>query len=164
MPLQKSISPYKGTPVLAEFNTEEFIQSLDSSLITCEVKELSGLNKKIRQPSICVAEFVKRFCQTANFQGWYNQKRQEANSILQELHIKTLCDTDWLDWCQGRPEVEVVDQLIRMHDKQMCLKETQGVHSKYRTGLAKHIENIISTLPPDLSSVLVNLRPSEAGS
>ncbi|KAF6026074.1 hypothetical protein EB796_015622 [Bugula neritina] len=94
MPLQKSISPYKGTPVLAEFNTEEFIQSLDSSLITCEVK----------------------------------------------------------------------DQLIRMHDKQMCLKETQGVHSKYRTGLAKHIENIISTLPPDLSSVLVNLRPSEAGS
>ncbi|KAF6016515.1 hypothetical protein EB796_025170 [Bugula neritina] len=134
MPLQKSISPYKGTPVLAEFNTEEFIQSLDSSLITCEVK------------------------------GWYNQKRQEANSILQELHIKTLCDTDWLDWCQGRPEVEVVDQLIRMHDKQMCLKETQGVHSKYRTGLAKHIENIISTLPPDLSSVLVNLRPSEAGS
>jgi len=34
----------QGTPVLAEFNTEEFIQSLDSSLITCEVKgDWSGL-------------------------------------------------------------------------------------------------------------------------
>ena len=67
--------------------------------------------------SLLFVYHCRRFCQSANFQGWYNQKRMEANSKLQELHVKALCETNWVQWTVCRQEVEVVDLLLRMNEK-----------------------------------------------
>jgi len=61
--------------------------------------------------------FYRRFCQSPNFQGWYNQRKLEINSKLQELHMQALCNTSWTEWVVGRQEVEIVDLIIRMKEK-----------------------------------------------
>ncbi|XP_067934574.1 protein DENND6A-like isoform X2 [Watersipora subatra] len=148
MPLLRNINPHKGTPMLGSFNTEDFIQTLDSSIMATGIKgDWAGL--------------YRRFCQSANFQGWYNQKRLEANGRLQQLHVQALCDMDWLEWANGKQEVEVVDLLLRMNDKLLMLSDTQaaGSEASYKEVLEQHMKNIISTLPEDLCSVLSTFKP-----
>jgi len=140
MPLQKNVNPHKGAPVLGNFHTEDFIKSLDSSLMSTAVKgDWCGL--------------YRRFCASRNFQGWYNQKRREANDKLQQLHTQALCHMDWREWSLGKQEVEVVDLILRMNDKLSAMCST-GVSGEAKRRLQHHIEEVITTLPADLQSVL----------
>ena len=66
----------------------------------------------------------RRFCGSRNFQGWYNQRRREANDKLQQLHTQALCHMNWREWSLGKQEVEVVDLILRMNDK---LVRTGGI-------------------------------------
>ncbi|XP_076359066.1 protein DENND6A [Tachypleus tridentatus] len=144
MPLQRNISPYKGTPQLGPFNPDDFIKTVDQSgpQLTTGIKgDWSTL--------------YRRFFRCVNFAGWYNTRYSEVTQKLQALHIEAISDADLLQWVQDKQEVQVVDLVLRLRDKMMTAEtEKLPLSPETLSKLHGHMEGIIETLPDDLRSVL----------
>ncbi|KAG1699343.1 Protein DENND6B [Nymphon striatum] len=168
MPLQRNISPFKGTPVLRPFNPEEFLQTLDNAgpHLTSGIKgDWAGL--------------YKRFFRTVNFGGWYNTRHKEVSQKLQALHIEALgsavmfcgqllfikvkpmqawgfqISSDLILWIKDKEEVEVVDLILKLKNKlEAATNDNLVFEDDVVSKLQNHMDEIINTLPDDLKSVL----------
>lgn len=144
MPLQRNISPHKGPPSLRQFDSDEFIKTLDHSgpQLTSGVKgDWEGLYRK--------------FFRSHNFEGWYYHRQYEVNQKIQALHMEALCQANLLDWIQDKEEVEIVDLILRLREKlKFATNNNVVVTEENVEKLQKHMKTIIASLPEDLQSVL----------
>jgi hypothetical protein len=61
---------------------------------------------------------------------------------------------DLKDWVQGKPEVEVVDMMLKIKDKiTKCHEINIPVNDKVKEKLNQRLQDIISSLPDDLKNV-----------
>jgi hypothetical protein len=61
---------------------------------------------------------------------------------------------DLKDWVQGKPEVEVVDMMLKIKDKiTKCREINIPVNDKVKEKLNQRLQDIISSLPDDLKNV-----------
>lgn len=143
MPLQKNVSPFKSTPSIQPFNQDEFFKILQVSgpSITCGIKgDWEGLYRK--------------FFRTPNFATWYESRIEQVNSQLNQLHIKSILESDLLTWIKGRSEVEAVDLVLTLKEK---IKQCSNEPEKNRetvTRLSHLVKEMVKVLPPDLHSIL----------
>lgn len=91
MPLQKNLSPYKGTPLLKPFNPDDFIATLD----TAGPQLTTGIKGEW-------AELYRKFFRSRNFHGWYQTRHREVGGQEVEIHedagtIKNSSNDD-VDW------------------------------------------------------------------
>ena len=117
MPLHKNISPFKSVPKLKVFDADEFMRNLKQAS-----PELA--------PSLKGdwAGLYRRFFDSLNFKYWYQQKQIEAEKKLELLQLQFLCDFDVKVWCQGRHEVEIIDQFMNIKKKQVNFKFKRNVN------------------------------------
>ncbi|CAN7942077.1 unnamed protein product [Ixodes pacificus] len=148
MPLQRNISPYKGTPSLGPFHQEDFLRSLETSgpqLTTGTKGDWAALYRK--------------FFRSSNFSGWYRGRCKEASQKLQALHAEAISDADLLLWTRDKQEVEVVDLVLRLKDKLSSgEKGSLPVTPQTMAKLRRHVQTIVSGLPEDLQQVLASSR------
>ncbi|XP_067124662.1 protein DENND6A [Centruroides vittatus] len=144
MPLQKNISPYKGTPTLGPFNPDDFLKLAEHSgpQLTTGIKgDWAGL--------------YRRFFRCVNFGGWYDARYKEVSQKLQALHMEAMSDANLTQWIRDKQEVEIVDLVLRLRDKLATAEnESLPLMSETVKKLQDHLENIIDTLPDDLKRVL----------
>ncbi|KAL3290284.1 hypothetical protein HHI36_023629 [Cryptolaemus montrouzieri] len=153
MPLQKNISPFKAAPSPLPFNQDDFFQTLETvgPQLTIGIKgDWVGLYKK--------------FFRSPNFDGWFNTRYSELYSKLQALHLEALSDADLKLWVQGRPEVEVVDMLLKIQNKiGACKEQNLPVSDRVKEQLNQRLKDIIGSLPDDLKlfrSFMIKLKIS----
>lgn len=61
---------------------------------------------------------------------------------------------DIKDWVQGKPEVEVVDMMLKIRDKiNKCREVSIPVSNQVKENLNQRLQDIISSLPDDLKNV-----------
>ncbi|XP_075750871.1 protein DENND6B isoform X4 [Rhipicephalus microplus] len=148
MPLQRNISPYKGTPSLKPFNQDDFLRSLD----TAGPQLTTGIKGDW-------AALYRKFFKSCNFIGWYQGRRKEASQKLQALHAEAISDADLLLWARDKEEVEVVDLVLRLKDKLVSgEKGSLPVTPQTMAKLRQHVQAIVSGLPEDLQQVLASSR------
>ncbi|GLV39377.1 uncharacterized protein CBL_13254 [Carabus blaptoides fortunei] len=144
MPLQKNISPFKSAPTPLPFNPDDFLATLETSgpQLTSGIKgDWVGLYRK--------------FFRCPNFNGWFNVRYSELALKLQALQLQALSDADLKNWVQGKPEVEVVDMVLRIKKKLNKLSEhDMPVTNETKEQLVQRLQDILGTLPDDLKNIL----------
>jgi len=106
MPLARNISLFHRPPRLKPFNKAEFldiIASLDKGYI---------INNKSKE-----IELYKRFLLSANFQGWFQERKQAALKQLNILYRKLIFEADITNLLKGRNNVETVDLYMRLREQ-----------------------------------------------
>lgn len=146
MPLQKNVSPFKGTPMIQTFNQEEFLKTLETSgpHLTSGIKgDWTGL--------------YRRFIRSPNFVSWYDSRLREANQKLKMIHIEAISAANLLDWIEDKAEVEIVDLILRLKDKLLTIEnERIPVPNETIDKLKNRMNEIINKLPDDLQGILQN--------
>ncbi|CAL1527157.1 unnamed protein product [Lymnaea stagnalis] len=144
MPLQRNISPHKGPPRLRPFDPEKFLETVEHSgpQLTCGIKgDWESL--------------YRRFFRSPNFEGWYYQRQKEVNQKLQLLHLEALSNANLSEWIVDKEEVEIVDLILKIKEKLTFANHNHGIVGKESIfRLQKQLEDIVSTLPDDLQSVI----------
>ncbi|KAF7492016.1 Protein DENND6A [Sarcoptes scabiei] len=139
MPLARNLSPFKRPPLLHHFKIDDFINSLDATgpHLTSLVKgDWNGL--------------YRRFLRSPNFVCWYNSRMKEANRKILKLHLDTICDTNLVSLLEDKPEIEIVDFILRLKEN----LETVNVNhlqlpDETLEKLQNNMEKIIEKLPED---------------
>lgn len=146
MPFLKNISPYKSVPTLKPFVLNDMLASVERSgpQLTSGVKgDWLGLYKK--------------FVRTINFEGWWRYRQSEMNRKLQALHFEALADADLTSWIRNKPEVEVVDIILRLRDKlSLARRKIIPVSENSIKKVNVQLESIINSVPEDLKSVFMS--------
>lgn len=86
MPLQKNLSPYKGTPLLKPFNPDDFIATLD----TAGPQLTTGIKGEW-------AELYRKFFRSRNFHGWYQTRHREVGDRDGDSHGDACREENSLD-------------------------------------------------------------------
>lgn len=146
MPLARNISLFNRPPRLKPFNKAEFldiIASLDKGYI---------INNKSKE-----IELYKRFLLCANFQGWFQERKQAALQQLTILYRKIIFEADIPTLLKGRNNVETVDLYMRLREQliaEEAKKEKYEINDKHYedihamcTKLRYHLGIICSYLP-----------------
>lgn len=79
MPLQKNLSPYKGTPLLKPFNPDDFLATLD----TAGPQLTTGIKGEW-------ADLYRKFFRSRNFHGWYQARHREVGPPQLESSLYSL--------------------------------------------------------------------------
>ncbi|KAM8917244.1 protein DENND6A [Spinachia spinachia] len=144
MPLQKSISPWKSPPQLRPFLQQDFMKTLE--------KAGPQLTSRLKGDWIGL---YRHFLKSANFDGWFRNRRREMTQKLEALHLEALCEEDLQERVQQHSEVETVDLVLKLKDK---LAQAEREQLPVRPGtvvkLRAHIEAVILALPEDLQGIL----------
>lgn len=94
MPLQKNLSPYKGTPLLKPFNPDDFIATLD----TAGPQLTTGIKGEW-------AELYRKFFRSRNFHGWYQTRHREVGDQVGDVPN----DSTLKDSCPSAEDWEIID-------------------------------------------------------
>ncbi|XP_068611241.1 protein DENND6B [Brachionichthys hirsutus] len=144
MPLQRSVTPWKAPPQIRPFSQDDFLATLDHAgpQLTSPLKgDWLGLYRK--------------FFRCQNFDGWYRRRHREMSETLERRHLEVVCAADLLGWTRDKSEVELVDLVLKLREKQVRAK---GRRQQPRDGvlaqLDRSIADIIGSLPDDLQAVL----------
>ncbi|XP_022900805.1 protein DENND6A [Onthophagus taurus] len=144
MPLFKNISPFKAAPTPYPFNPDDFFATLETTgpQLTSGIKgDWVGLYKK--------------FFRSPNFDGWFNMRYTELVLKLQALQLEALSDADLKLWVQGKPEVEIVDMVLKLRNKiNKCRQHDFPVSTSTKEQLCQRLQDIITSLPDDLKNIL----------
>ncbi|XP_017768468.1 PREDICTED: protein DENND6B isoform X2 [Nicrophorus vespilloides] len=144
MPLLKNISPFRAAPTPLPFNPDDFFAMLETAgpQLTTGIKgDWVGLYKK--------------FFRSPNFNGWFNNRYTELALKLQALQLQALSDADLKLWVQGKPEVEIVDMVLKIKNKiKKCEQHDIPVSHTIKEQLEQRLQDIISSLPDDLKNIL----------
>ncbi|KAH9508011.1 Protein dennd6a [Bulinus truncatus] len=144
MPLQRNISPHKGPPKLRPFDSEKFLETIEHS----GPQLTSGIKGDWEA-------LYRRFFRSPNFEGWYYQRQKEVNQKLQLLHLEALSNANLSEWITDKEEVEIVDLILKIKEKLNFASHNNGIVGKDCVSrLQKQLEDIVSTLPEDLQSVI----------
>ncbi|XP_012277612.1 protein DENND6A [Orussus abietinus] len=144
MPLQKSISPFKATPIPQLFNPNDFLATLSSAgpQLTTGIKgDWTGL--------------YRRFFRSPNFSGWFHTRYTELSQKLQAIQLEALSQADLCSWVEGKQEVEIVDMILRIRQKlDKSYKEDMPISDGVQDMLRERLNDITSSLPDDLKAIL----------
>ncbi|KAF5284781.1 hypothetical protein FQA39_LY04506 [Lamprigera yunnana] len=144
MPLLRNISPFKAAPLPLPFNPENFFATLDTTgpQLTSGIKgDWVGLYKK--------------FFHSPNFNGWFDMRYKELALKLQALQLEALSDADLKQWVQGKPEVEVVDMVLKIKGKiSKCHEQNIRISDVTREQLGERLQDILNSLPEDVKNIL----------
>ncbi|XP_022695543.1 protein DENND6A-like isoform X2 [Varroa jacobsoni] len=143
MPLQKNLSPYKGTPLLKPFNPDDFLATLD----TAGPQLTTGIKGEW-------ADLYRKFFRSRNFHGWYQARHREVSENIEKLHIEVISETNLLGWARSRHEVEVIDLVLKLKAKLELIDKRQNISRETACKLKARLEDLIATLPADLHDVL----------
>ncbi|XP_059167731.1 protein DENND6A-like isoform X2 [Physella acuta] len=144
MPLQRNISPHKGSPRLGPFDSDKFLETVEHS----GPQLTSGIKGDWES-------LYRRFFRSPNFEGWYYQRQKEMNQKLQLLHLEALSNANLSEWIVDKEEVEIVDLILKIKEKLTFAHRNHGIVGKESVSrLQKQLEDIVSTLPDDLQSVI----------
>ncbi|XP_072401870.1 protein DENND6A isoform X1 [Diabrotica undecimpunctata] len=147
MPLQKSIHPFKAPPSPLPFNPDSFFATLEAA-----GPQLTLNNTGIRGDWVGL---YKKFFRSPNFTAWFNTRYKELTMKLQALQTEALSNADMKLWAQDRPEVEIVDMVLRIQSKiQKCDQRDIPVDSAIKEKLSHRLSEITSGLPDDLKNIL----------
>ncbi|CAG9855154.1 unnamed protein product [Phyllotreta striolata] len=147
MPLQRSISPFKAPPSPLPFNPDHFFATLDSA-----GPQLTLNNTGIKGDW---TGLYRKFFRSPNFKAWFNARYSDLTLKLQALQTEALSNADLKDWVQGRPEVEVVDMVLRLRNKiTKCEQHDIPVHDSIKEKLNHRLDEIVTALPDDLKNIL----------
>ncbi|XP_018566710.1 protein DENND6A [Anoplophora glabripennis] len=147
MPLQKSISPFKAAPTPLPFNPDQFFATLDVA-----GPQLTLNNTGIKGDWVGL---YRKFFRSPNFKAWFNTRYTELTLKLQALQLEALSNADLKDWVQGRPEVEVVDMVLKIKNKiTKCNEHDIPVNETTKEQLNLRLSDIITSLPDDLKNIL----------
>ncbi|XP_014208921.1 protein DENND6A [Copidosoma floridanum] len=144
MPLQKTISPFKATPIPQLFNPDDFLATLNNAgpQLTTGIKgDWVGL--------------YRRFFRSPNFSGWFHARYMELTNKLQAIQLEALSQANLTAWVRDKQEVEVVDMILRIRQKLEKIN-LDDVPLKYSVQemLRERINEITQTLPDDLRLIL----------
>lgn len=138
MPLEKNLSPFKRPPIL-DFKIEDFISTLNATgpQLTTGIKgDWTGL--------------YRRFLRSPNFVCWYHSRMKEANDIMLERQLKSICDPAIVDSIEQYDEIQIVDLILKLKDN---LKKASEMNSQLSSETIERIKNnmakIINKLPED---------------
>ncbi|KAJ8955330.1 hypothetical protein NQ318_003423 [Aromia moschata] len=147
MPLQKSISPFKAAPTPLPFNPDSFFATLEAA-----GPQLTLNNTGIKGDWVGL---YKKFFRSPNFKAWFNTRYTELTLKLQALQLEALSTADLKDWVQGRPEVEVVDMVLKIKNKIIkCNEHEIPVSESTKVQLNHRLNDIVTSLPDDLKNIL----------
>ncbi|XP_066258948.1 protein DENND6B [Euwallacea similis] len=146
MPLQKDVSAFKAAPIPSPFNPEHFFATLDTG-----GPQLTLNKTNIKGDWIGL---YRKFFRSRNFNSWYNTRHRELSQKLQALHTEALSKADLKNWVQDRPEVEVVDMVLRLKNKLGECENNIPVSETVKRQLNQRIEDVITSLPEDLKNIL----------
>uniref|UniRef100_A0A8D8W6C4 Protein DENND6B n=1 Tax=Cacopsylla melanoneura TaxID=428564 RepID=A0A8D8W6C4_9HEMI len=151
MPLMKDINPFKS-PRPNPFDQEEFLADLSKpgGLLTSKTKG-DWVN------------LYKRFFNSPNFQGWYDQKLKDIQQKLTELHLEKLSEEDFKVWVKDKKEVELIDMIMNIQNKlkEIFSAETNARKESVHRKLKDCICDIRNALPLDTQSFLKDMDGSE---
>ncbi|EJW80237.1 hypothetical protein WUBG_08854 [Wuchereria bancrofti] len=143
MPLKKHLSPFKNVPQIYPFVVENFFSALDETRII----QTSGIRGDWRG-------LYQKFTTSLNFQDWLFRKKADLERQLRLLHLEMLCSADFnKETLRKRPQVEVVDLILKLNDRIQNLDEASG---SSRVRLQSQISAILSCVDDDLKSVLLS--------
>lgn len=146
LPLQKDISAFKAAPAPNPFNPDHFFATLES------VGPHLTLNKTgIKGDWIGL---YRKFFRSPNFKAWFNSRYTELSLKLQALHTEALSNADLINWVRGRPEVEVVDMVLRIKNKIGKCENDIPVSESVKQQLNQRMQDIVTSLPDDLKNLL----------
>lgn len=73
---------------------------------------------------------------------------------LQALQLQAMSDADLKNWVQDKPEVEIVDMVLKIKTKLNKCKECDLPVSEETTRqLSQHLNDILCLLPQDLQKI-----------
>lgn len=146
MPLAKNLSPFKQPPIMKHFKIEDFINRLDTTgpHLTSLVKgDWIGL--------------YRRFLRSPNFVHWYHSRTNEANNKILSLHLETVGDTNLATFLNDKPEVELVDLILRLKENLKCAVNNRlRISSETEQKIQENIAKIIDKLPEDSRQLFEN--------
>ncbi|CAG9759957.1 unnamed protein product [Ceutorhynchus assimilis] len=146
MPLKKDISAFKAPPIPSPFNPENFFTTLDTG-----GPQLTLKNTNIKGDWIGL---YRKFFRSRNFNSWYNSRYRELSQKLQALHTEALSNADLKNWVQDRPEVEVVDMILRIKNKIGECDSHIQVNDTVKQQLNQRMQDVVTSLPDDLKNIL----------
>ncbi|XP_044740798.1 protein DENND6A [Chrysoperla carnea] len=139
MPLQKNVSPFKGSVTPLPFNPDKFFATLASSgpQLTSGVRgNWEGLYRK--------------FLRSPNFNVWFNQRYTELSRQLHTLQLQALARVNLKQWVEGKAEVEVVDMVLNIRHKIARSSSDEETRDK----LTQCLKELFEALPEDLRNIL----------
>jgi len=146
MPLAKNLSPFKRLPLVQKFSIDDFLSTLDATgpQLTSRVRgDWVGLYRK--------------FYGSPNFVTWSACRLAEANSKLQTLHIEAICDSNLPVMVKSRPEVEIVDLILKIKQNISSVRAGQMELSESTIErLRANMHKIITALPEDSRALFAN--------
>ncbi|KAF7287008.1 protein DENND6A isoform X2 [Rhynchophorus ferrugineus] len=146
LPLQKDISAFKAVPTPNPFNPDSFFATLDKT----------GPHLTLNKTGI-KGDWIglyKRFFRSPNFKAWFNARYTELSLKLQALHAEALSTVDITNWVRGRPEVEIVDMVMRIKNKIGKCNHDVPVSDSVKQQLNQRMQDIAISLPEDLKNIL----------
>ena len=107
LPLRKFYQANRKSPIIKEFDNEEFLKTLDQY----GPQLTSGLKGDWK-------DLYRQFLSTPNFRLWLNDRKQEANAKIFSLHIETIanCQLEQDLNLSRLTEVELVDLLLKFNE------------------------------------------------
>ena len=146
MPLQKNISPYRALPLLAPFNPDDFLRTLDMS----GPQLTTGIKGDWQQ-------LYRKFFRCANFARWHESRLREMCDKIKTLHAQSMARANLLEFIADKAEVEVIDLVLRLKEKLSSIEAEQlPVGIETMDALKAHLANVIDTLPHDIQTILQN--------
>ncbi|OZC10606.1 hypothetical protein X798_02355 [Onchocerca flexuosa] len=143
MPLKKHLSPFKNVPQIYPFVVDNFFTALDET----RIMQTSGIRGDWRG-------LYQKFTTSPNFQDWLSRRKADLERQLQLLHLEMLCSADFSrETLHKRPQVEVVDLVLKLNDRIQNLDETS---ESSRIRLQSQISAILASVDDDLKSVLLS--------
>ncbi|XP_030756063.1 protein DENND6A [Sitophilus oryzae] len=146
LPLQKNISAFKAVPTPNPFNPDDFFATLDKT----------GPHLTLNKTGI-KGDWIglyRKFFRSPNFKTWFNARYTELSLKLQALHAEALSTVDITNWVRGRPEVEIVDMVMRLKSKICKCNCDVPVSDSVKQQLNQRMHDIATSLPEDLKNIL----------
>lgn len=156
LPLRKYYQANRKPPTIKEFDSEEFLKSIDQY----GPQLTSGLKGDWK-------ELYKHFLSTPNFRLWLSQRRQEANAKIFSLYIETIanCRLEQDLKLSKLTEIELVDLLLKFNEliqrlesktDELLLTIDETIKNDYMEKLKGKVETIIDEKLSDDMKLLFN--------
>ena len=136
-----SVTAFKSLPSITPFNQDDFFRSLcgqDKAPSRSALVGLDPFNSPVKgnghpaELSGIKGDWVglyKKFFRSPNFSSWFENKFNELETSLKQLHIKSIFEADLLDWIKDKSEVEIIDLVLILKKKIRDMETDHGIKS-----------------------------------
>ncbi|GAM24419.1 hypothetical protein SAMD00019534_075940 [Acytostelium subglobosum LB1] len=136
LPLAKTISVFNRPPKLKNFDTKQFIETLQEG----DVAFVSESKSKD-------IELYKEFLETANFKNWLDEKRREATRHLNLLYRKAILESNIPALLKNKSPSVALDLYKRVYDQLILEEILFQTPEDIRARIKDHLEQIRPYLP-----------------